>query len=334
MYIGRRSIRVLNRSIYSTRQSRDASSTHRSRIRVPAPFPVMESCPLPTCPCRPAPEGLEIDREQPLNGTMAAYSEQILVCTGKDDWKSKIEDEEGEHGELVRQLRALLGRGGKFCDPYNNVMLTNSSFPSANPSSSVTSAYLLPSFRYIPSLSNEKSSVENFVKGFLQPTQLHDAHNALPQELKETLIRDPSLQTQFVGVRDVDDILVLICGHGGRDRRCGVLGPLLKSEFEEKLQMKGINATTTSSQATKEQSLHSAQVGLISHIGGHKFAGNLIIYIPPSFKDNPLAGQGLWYGRVGPEHVEGIVQETILEGKVISSMFRGGIKQGGEVIRL
>ncbi|OCK98585.1 sucrose cleavage family protein [Cenococcum geophilum 1.58] len=265
---------------------------------------------------------------------MAAYTKQVLVCTGREDWKSRIEDE-GEHGEFVRQLRALLSRGGKFCDPYNNIMLTNSSFPPANPSTSVTSAYLLPSFRYIPSLPNSKTSIENFVKGFLQPAQLHNAHNVLPQELKEALTKDPSLQTQFLGVRDVDDILVLICGHGGRDHRCGVMGPLLRSEFEEKLQMKGIHVTTSSSsQDVNENSVHSAQVGLISHIGGHKYAGNIIIYIPPSFKGNPLAGQGIWYGRVSPEHVEGIIQETILGGKVISSMFRGGIKQDGEIIRL
>jgi hypothetical protein len=47
---------------------------------------------------------------------MAVYTEQVLVCTGREDWKSRIEDEEGEHGEFVRQLRALLSRGGKFCD--------------------------------------------------------------------------------------------------------------------------------------------------------------------------------------------------------------------------
>ena len=107
---------MLNFSIHFTRHYRHTSSIHRPRIRVPTPFPVIESCPSPTCPCRPAPADLDIDCEQSLNGTMAAYSEQVLVCTGRGDWKSKIEDEEGEHGEFVRQLRALLSRGGKFCD--------------------------------------------------------------------------------------------------------------------------------------------------------------------------------------------------------------------------
>jgi len=47
-----------------------------------------------------------------------------------------------------------------------------------------------------------------------------------------------------------------------------------------------------------------------------------------------LAGKGIWYGRVGPEHVEGIVQQTILEGKVVRDKFRGGIEQGGSILRM
>ena len=49
---------------------------------------------------------------------------------------------------------------------------------------------------------------------------------------------------------------------------------------------------------------------------------------------SPLAGYGIWYGRVEPKYVEGIVQETLLGGKVIEDLFRGGIKQGGEILRL
>lgn len=60
------------------------------------------------------PEGLEIDREANLNGTMAAYAENVLISTGKHDWKSKIEDE--DDGVLVKQLKQFLGPKGKFSD--------------------------------------------------------------------------------------------------------------------------------------------------------------------------------------------------------------------------
>ena len=49
-----------------------------------------------------------------LNGSMAAYAEQILISTGREDWKSKIEDE--DEGVLVRQLKGFLGRNGKYSD--------------------------------------------------------------------------------------------------------------------------------------------------------------------------------------------------------------------------
>lgn len=84
----------------------------------------------------------------------------------------------------------------------------------------------------------------------------------------------------------------------------------------------------------KEGYTPHARVGLISHIGGHKFAGNVIVYIPPSFTANPLRGKGIWYGRVEPANVEGIVQKTVVEGKVIKELFRGGVGQDGEILRL
>jgi hypothetical protein len=64
------------------------------------------------------PEGLPIDHEQALNGTMAAYTQQLLVCTGQRDWTSRI-DEDGKNegwGNLLRGMKRLLGRGGPYLD--------------------------------------------------------------------------------------------------------------------------------------------------------------------------------------------------------------------------
>ena len=61
------------------------------------------------------PDGLEIDHSKPLNGTMAPYSEQVLICTGQRDWKSRIE-EENDGDNLAADLKKLLGRGGIYSD--------------------------------------------------------------------------------------------------------------------------------------------------------------------------------------------------------------------------
>ncbi|KAJ9131100.1 Altered inheritance of mitochondria protein 32 [Pleurostoma richardsiae] len=299
------------------------------------------------------PEGLDIDHKTPLNGLISNYSQHVLVCTGKDDWPSRIE-EDNSGDNLAADLRELFGRGGRYSDPFHNISVLNSSFPSSIPRRTelqTTSAYLLPSFKYVPFLPRVSfDSVEALARGYLLPERLHPAHDGLSPIHRDRLVRKPVFRELLWGVRDVDDIMVLICGHGGRDMRCGVMGPVLRAEFEARLPEEGIevlhgpvNADTETAPAISgpigEAGGHTSRVGLISHIGGHKFAGNVIIYLPPSLKTadgaaHPLAGHGVWYGRVEPKHVQGIVQETIVRGRVIAEMFRGAIKGDGQILRL
>ncbi|KAH9832784.1 Altered inheritance of mitochondria protein 32 [Teratosphaeria destructans] len=315
------------------------------------------------------PEGLEIEREQNINGSMPSYAEQVLISTGRSDWKSRIEDDDdgggggGPDAAVVKQLKAFFTRGGKYMDPYHNVMLTASSFPhtecsdqhtvhappsngtvptskpSASIAESTASAFILPSFHYVPSIPTDEAGVEAFIKAYLLPSQLHQSHDTLSREQKNILLRQPELQAQFAGARPVNEVLVLICGHGNRDERCGILGPLLEAEFEDKLRRQNISIVSDALAIGPDRATSSlsARIGLISHIGGHKWAGNVIVYVPPGWHNHPLAGKGIWYGRVEPQHVEGIVGKTILDGKVIKELFRGGIDGCGgkrEIIRL
>lgn len=116
MFVFRYGGRVVSQS----RQSLFTHATRRSyasKIEIPftpPPFPVLESCPSPTCVCREMPAGLDIEREQSLNGSMAAYAEQILISTGREDWKSRIEDE--DEAAFLKQVKGFLGRGGKYSD--------------------------------------------------------------------------------------------------------------------------------------------------------------------------------------------------------------------------
>jgi leucyl-tRNA synthetase len=144
-------------------------------------------------------------------------------------------------------------------------------------------------------------------------------HNGLSAEQKAKLLRDESAASRLPSAEDITKPTILICGHAGRDSRCGILGPILQSSFESEFQRRGIDA----------------DVGVISHIGGHKFAGNVIIYLPPSMQNNALRGTGIWYGRVGPEHVEGVVEETVVKGRVVLDLLRGGVTgEGGNVGRM
>ena len=111
IYGGRRATPLLARQSRSWLNHRHAS---RISIPTPPPFPVIEACPAPSCQCAEMPSGLEIDHELPLNGTMASYAEQVLISTGRSDWKSKIEDD--EYGVFYRQLRKYLLKDGKYSD--------------------------------------------------------------------------------------------------------------------------------------------------------------------------------------------------------------------------
>ncbi|KAG6007209.1 hypothetical protein E4U21_006228 [Claviceps maximensis] len=333
------------------------------------PFPTVPSCPSPTCGCADTPvmaAGLEIDHKSSLRGVISGYAEQVLVCTGQGDWASKIEDENGGDN-LAADLKELFGRGGVYSDPFHNISILNSSFPSSAPPRAEvqsTSAYLLPSFKYVPFLPRVSfDSVQALAKGFLLPEKLHSAHDGLSPIHRDRLTRKDAYQSLLLGVQDVQDVLVLICGHGGRDARCGTFGPLLRNEFEEKLGLakfdvarKAVHipcleegegkraaqkaiAADEGDQKKKKKKRKIARVGLVSHIGGHKFAGNVIIYIPPGYggpggEEHALAGCGIWYGRVEPKHVEGLVDETIVRGRVVEDMFRGGIDSNRKILRI
>ncbi|CAK7271968.1 Altered inheritance of mitochondria protein 32 [Sporothrix epigloea] len=328
------------------------------RNKSPPPFATVSSCPSPTCTCEPMPKlpwNLPIDYKSPLNGLIGAYNEQVLVCTGTNNWPSRIED--GNSGDnLAADLKELFGRGGTYSDPYHNVSVLNASFPASvphNPALQSSSVYLLPSFTYVPFLPRLSfDAVEALAQGFLLPERLHPAHDGLLSPIhRDRLTRRPAVQSLLYGVQEpIPDILVLICGHGERDARCGILGPVLQVAFERELARVGFQVEQGPKQVDGEDgespetvtvpTKTPARVGLISHIGGHKFAGNVIIYLPPSLRTpdglsvHPLAGYGIWYGRVETQHVEGLVHETVLQGRVVEEHFRGAINDRRQIIRL
>ena len=228
-------------------------------------------------------------------------------------------------------------------------MITNSSFPTIpshstpqGKSPSSASAFLFPSFKYIPNIPLNEDGLDRFVRAFLLPKNIHSAHDVLSEDQKVKMRRVPELEGTFRDASSVQQApTILICGHGHRDRRCGIMGPLLQAEFGRVLRMKGFSTTEdkTGERPAVDGPDH-ANLALISHIGGHKYAGNVIIYLPPSVtsngtvSDGSLAGKGIWYGRVEPRHVEGIVEETIFKGRVITDHFRGGIGLDGEILRI
>ncbi|KAL1998137.1 hypothetical protein VTN02DRAFT_6794 [Thermoascus thermophilus] len=139
--------------------------------------------------------------------------------------------------------------------------------------------------------------------------------------------------------------VILLCSHRTRDARCGISAPLLKREFERHLRALGLY-----------RDAHDTRPGgvgvyFVSHVGGHRYAANVIVYRRRDFewykhggvdgdaggKDSGAdegAAQGIWIARVRPEDCEGIVRFTVLQGKVVrpGTQLRGGFDRERGVV--
>ncbi|KAL3619105.1 hypothetical protein CASFOL_036675 [Castilleja foliolosa] len=84
---------------------------------------------------------------------------------------------------------------------------------------------------------------------------------------------------------------VFVCAHNNRDRRCGVCGPILIEKFKELIGSKDLQ--------------NQILVAACSHIGGHKYAGNVII-----FSANP---DGKVAGNWGSSSKSGVIGEASID---------------------
>ncbi|BBM98259.1 hypothetical protein MPTK1_1g12080 [Marchantia polymorpha subsp. ruderalis] len=98
---------------------------------------------------------------------------------------------------------------------------------------------------------------------------------------------------------------IFVCAHGTRDARCGVCGPALIQKLHEDIAARGLE--------------NQIFVRPCSHIGGHKYAGNVIIF------STSASGQvsGHWYGYVVPEDVPALLDQHIGKGEIIERLWRG-----------
>jgi sucrase/ferredoxin-like protein len=140
--------------------------------------------------------------------------------------------------------------------------------------------------------------------------------------------------------------VILLCSQRTRDARCGLSAPLLRREFERHLRIHGLYRDMN------DERPGGVGIYFISHVGGHKYSANVMVYRRRNFdwykpkgsgveekhgeeveenadQEAEGATQGIWLARVRPEDCEGIVKFTILQGKVVKpqSQLRGGFNR-------
>ncbi|KAK6529542.1 hypothetical protein TWF281_008713 [Arthrobotrys megalospora] len=311
--------------------------------------PSIEICPCESDLTAPDLRTDEVDKKSPLAGVITRHYRHVLVHTGTIDWPSRIEQGPSiasklksivsrsngaeEETSVTAKLKALVSRGSIYVDPFYPVLVTNTSLPT-DPTAKDGHATItvFPDAIELTSVPNSRESLESVVTSLLLPPS------------------NPLSSTRKAGepftTRKISKPVILTCSHGNRDKRCGILGPAITKSFKQALDKSSENGGI------------DCIVGDISHIGGHKFAGNVIIHLPG---DHPLSkavneapasslpisepedvvntdisghSVSIWYGRVMPYHVEGIIETTLRQGKIVKELLRGIVNSHGDLVDL
>ncbi|KAG0166886.1 hypothetical protein DFQ28_006819 [Apophysomyces sp. BC1034] len=248
---------------------------------------LVEDCLTCADPCsehRQYPSTLSIDTVLPLLGSVKSYRRHILISTGQADWVKKIEKEEGTVAAALAAAESNNPTSWKNLITNTSMVSTYSNLEDGH------DVIVLP---------------DNIIVSDVTPKNAHRFYDLFVAQQQQQQTYGP-VDDMCVHKNPYDSML-LICSHKRRDKRCGITAPLLAREFDHVLREKDI-----------DDGEGGAAVLMVSHIGGHRFAGNVICY-------THQGKRGIWYGRVNPCHCAPIVEETVLKGNVIKELYRGSM---------
>ncbi|KAG8758886.1 hypothetical protein FRC14_007151 [Serendipita sp. 396] len=305
--------------------------------------------PCRTCadPCEAGhleyPPRFDVDTSGDMLGSVKPYMRQVVISTGKADWVREVTDEDGSLAQLLSSVStssssspAITAPSFPPCKPTTRLGILNGSHTSSE--DEAHRVLVLPDFKVITNVEPTKSSAKAFYDYALAPSI---------GRIGGTMEEGQSFRSYPLPYA----CIILLCSHRRRDNRCHIAALKLETAFcrelesrkwevdhnlREEEEMNPPLEELTGSEQEKEEELNRrlrdaatgtdngqklALILKISHIGGHKYAGNVILYTP----QGPNTGTGIWYGRVSPHEVPAVVQHTIIEGKILPELLRGGI---------
>ncbi|PIL28376.1 hypothetical protein GSI_09527 [Ganoderma sinense ZZ0214-1] len=229
------------------------------------------------------------------------------------------------------------------------VSIHNGLFPSVSGDGKRETVLVFPDFKAVTEVPVSEEGAREVFERVLSPSV---PLQALPPTEADRALAG-GIKTWFLRYSCV----ILICSHKKRDYRCWAVAPQLERAFTQSLEREGFDVhhqledpslsgpaleddpALASLPALEEdededeearyaevrrrlQQQQAAEqrralVLFCSHVGQHKFAGNVIVNMP--------TGAAVWYGRVTPHEVDAIVKETVIRGKVLPALLRGGL---------
>ncbi|KAL8922385.1 MAG: hypothetical protein Q9172_003578 [Xanthocarpia lactea] len=231
------------------------------------------------------PAKFKIDEDDKLYGNVNAWATHMLVATGKTDWVRDVSDEKGSVMEAIRDCGHEPNNGKLMLSASNMPLPQEHHFPS-----DPTTILLLPSFTIIENVSPD--TVPTLIEQHISsaPTSTTPFPWTIPTSLSpdiSALSLDPSLATQSNSSppRPISSspsplttrpcphrYLILLCSQKTRDARCGQSAPLLRREFERHLRPLGLYRDL------QDERPGGVGIYFISHVGGHKYSANVMIY--------------------------------------------------------
>ncbi|CAE6487088.1 unnamed protein product [Rhizoctonia solani] len=298
------------------------------------------------------PNRFDVDLSSDMLGSVKPYGRQVVISTGKSDWVREVTEESNSlaehlnnvHGKLVSSSTARPSKSGGApagvftASDSTRLSILNGSHREVGCTPKTHTVLVFPDYKLVKDVPPTNESASELWKAVLDP--------AVGIEGKAT---DSGMKSWILPYSAV----ILLCSHKRRDNRCHIAAPVLEDAFTTSLSTLGWDVHTQiddpaehgqpaledlpepRAEDTKERlqwlrkpESDFAQRVLIlrnSHMGGHKFAGNVIIYFP--------TGNGVWYGRVSPHEVQTVVESTIIGGKVLPALLRGGtFKRDGHLL--
>ncbi|KAK6201154.1 Sucrase/ferredoxin-like-domain-containing protein [Scheffersomyces amazonensis] len=249
------------------------------------------------------PASLKFDEEAELWDSTKPFGLHLLVSTGKSDWPH---DATGESNTLSN---AVAKWGSDHSQKYSQIGNIKVS------TSSLSSDEFLTDDDYIKEQKGDILILPFFVwvKGVTIKETSSVLSSLIPDLIKFRNEKVTDLQipttysTSFPSVRfeiDTSKSYVFLCSHRTRDKRCGVTAPIMKKEMDLHLRDLGLYRDVG------DNTPNGVRVAFINHIGGHKYAANVIIYLRSS-------GKIIWLARCKPNNVVPIIDECIVnDGKV------------------
>ncbi|KAI6105520.1 Sucrase/ferredoxin-like-domain-containing protein [Pisolithus sp. B1] len=337
-------------------QSNQADSVSQDDLLKSVDVPVIDAdcrfCPDPCDQDHDDFAKMSIDMESDLLGSVKPYRRQVVISTGKSDWHREVTEADGTLAAFLcsaneRHCTSSDSTGkassapndnkplppGLFTqDTSNRLSILNGSHHSLSlhhdPASTLETVIILPDYKVVTDVPRSLEGAETLWKSALDPAY---GRSGAPE-------RSDTLKSWVLPY----SCLILLCSHKRRDKRCAIAAPVLEKTFTQYLEREGwevhtdledlsgkptleplLSAGNADAETVYQSQLaalpgqHRALILRNSHIGGHKFAGNVIIYTP--------TGASVWYGRVTSHHVESIVANTIIDGRVLSPILRGGL---------